>query len=188
MKRYIYLGDSIATEAPEAKDLFENKISQLVDVNIHNLSAPGQYMTRIEDPNNPYLTACPVTGVDQKAILGFMEGFFGIDGLIIALGGNDILSGIDTQVFRHQYEDLVLYAKSIGLEVTLITPTWLNTGENGHAFNIRGIISAIGTVTGCTVLHGNTSIPQDAAHYNLVHLTALGHTAYANWLIQEMGW
>ena len=41
MKRYIYLGDSIATEAPEAKDLFENKISQLVDVNIHKNQKPN---------------------------------------------------------------------------------------------------------------------------------------------------
>jgi hypothetical protein len=192
-ERWILVGDSIQAQVfgsgGLSKDLTANRIPQLLDIHIQNLSSPGASMSGVLGFYN------------SRSILGQIDGYFGAKGVIITVGTNDWGRTSTSKLFA-DYKAYVVYAKSLGLEVVCVTPIWRSdelsykpvpgTTESWQLAAYRWTIEQACIQGGGNVIDGSlspsTTLPlyygDPTAPY--VHLNKDGHSVFTSWLIQRM--
>lgn len=113
--RWLFIGDSIFASVyetppcvPDAKRLVANQISQMVDISIINLSAPGNRMVSAGSPD---------FGLDANLnLLNYMRGTYLYKGIICQLGHNDATTpGVTPDAFIAAYRKLPVYCKANGI-------------------------------------------------------------------------
>ncbi len=188
-QRFMLMGDSIqaGTGLSDKTKLAAHQLAANTNTVIHNFSSPG---ARISD-------AGILAGMTHDGpCVSSVYGFFGMNGLIVALGSNDWSNDTDIQTFVEDYLNL-LDTIPPGLPVACMTPIW-RTDEsipNGSGLTLNhfryGVAIAC-AVRGHAWLDGRNAIPNDPAYLaDSVHPNEAGHTAMATFLEDELtnlGW
>lgn len=113
--RWLFLGDSIpvsvyepAQYVPDPKRLVTNQISQMVDISIINLSAPGNMIVNAGNPD---------FSLDANLnLLNYARGTYLYKGIICQLGHNDATApGVTPAAFIAAYRKLPVYCKANGI-------------------------------------------------------------------------
>lgn len=195
-ERWILVGDSIQASVfgagGEAKHLTANRIPQLKNIHIQNISSPGASMSGW------------LGFIHTRNILSQIDGYFGAKGVIITVGTNDWGRNSTSQLFT-DYKTYVTYAKSLGLEVVCVTPIWRsdemnsltvpNTSDSWQLWVYRWTIEQACTQGGGKIIDGGSSPLTNRLDYYgdtispsvaAVHPNATGHQVFTNWLIQRM--
>jgi lysophospholipase L1-like esterase len=204
-QRWILAGDSIQTGVfanaeyglvgGDARDLTASIVTQETGVTVLNFSSPGARMTTLPPGYFPGLK-------DQKPGISYLDGFFGVQGIVITIGVND--SGLDTDpgTYQTDYAGFVTHARNRGLEVVCVLP--LNEPNEvpdinvSRRFNIQ--LRTYFACTGAGVPAANVFNPAAVGIYpddanpakerlfapDHVHLTSDGHALFAEKLIDFM--
>jgi lysophospholipase L1-like esterase len=211
-QRWILAGDSIQAQVfgnaelnlpgGDARDLTAAIIMQDTGVAIQNVSSPGATMT----------TTTVFAGLkDQRAMVSFIDGFFGATGIIITIGVNDASGTVSADTYRTDYASLVSFALSAGLQVVCVVP--LNEPDEVADISVsRRFAFQIATYFACTgagvpaanifnpAAVGIVPDPADPAKRRLfassrsngqlvldnIHLSPAGHRLFADQLIDFM--
>lgn len=192
-ERWILLGDSLqalvhepAGVTPQARQLTANRIPQLVNVNIQNISTPGLTMA-----HNGYVW----NAYDNRNVLRLIDGYYGAKGIVITLGTNDWATpSITTAMFHDQYKAVIDEAKTHGLTVVCVTPIWRADKDQyrpaGNAsyqlWTFQWIATTVCQNNGAQVIDGSQA-PLLPSHFtDGIHLNGVGHGVFTAWLIQQM--
>jgi lysophospholipase L1-like esterase len=203
-QRWIIAGDSIQAQVfantelglpgGDARDLTSAIIMQDTGVAIQNVSSPGGTMST----TSPYFPGLK----DQRAMIDFIDGYFGATGIIITIGVNDANGSVPVGTYQTDYAGLVSHALSRGLQVICVPP--LNEpNEVANPSVSRRFAFQLATVFACTgagvpsanVFNpagvGIVPNPSDPAKRRLfapdqLHLSAPGHRLFADRLIDFM--
>jgi lysophospholipase L1-like esterase len=211
-QRWILAGDSIQAQVftnaefnlpgGDARDLTASIIMQDTGVAIQNVSSPGATMS-----GNGFFAGLK----DQRAMVSFIDGFFGATGIIITIGVNDSGGSVSAATYRSDYAGLVAFALQAGLQVVCVPP--LNEPNEVADVNVsRRFAFQIATYFACTgagvpaenifnpAAVGIVPDPADPAKRRLfassstngqiqldnIHLSSAGHRAFADRLIDFM--
>jgi hypothetical protein len=195
LKRFMIMGDSIqaGTGVTTAASVTANLLSTTANVVIHNFSSPGARMTDVGFfPGMTHDGTC----VQQ------VQGFFGMQGLIITLGTNDWGGGIDATTFLNAYLAL-LNSVPAGIPVVCVTPIWRSDEDTPNATSglvlnsIRFAAAVACASKGFPWIDGSALVPHDRTYYSepatsvAVHPNDLGHMQMATNLraqLTAIGW
>lgn len=186
-ERWVLIGDSIQSQVfgpgSQAKELTANRIPQLKNVHIQNISSPGATMSSW------------LGYVNHKNMLNQIDGFFGAKGVIIAVGTND-WGGTPTGPFGADYMAYVQHARSLGLEVVCVSPIWradkdtYKTNPDGASYQLwvySWVIENACIQGGGKFVNGfDAPLVYPTNFADDVHLNGSGHAVFTNWLIQRM--
>jgi lysophospholipase L1-like esterase len=195
LKRFMIMGDSIqaGTGLTNAASLTSNLLSSTANVIVHNFSSPGARMTDVGFfPGMTHDGPC----VQQ------IQGFFGMQGVMITLGTNDWAGGVDVNTFLNAYSAL-LNSIPAGISVVCVTPIWRSNETTPNPTSglvldhIRFTAAVACAQKGFPSINGSTLVPHDRAYYSeppnavAVHPNDLGHMAMATNLraqLTSLGW
>jgi lysophospholipase L1-like esterase len=154
---------------------------------VHNFASPGARMT----------DHFPFAGMNQAVTaVWLLDGFFGLQGLVVALGTNDWWGNADLTVFRQTYADFLAGLPS-RVRVACLSPTWRseeeNPNPNGDTLDdFRDAIRDVCTAAGGGFLDGKDAIPHDVNNFpDGLHPNERGHRAMAKFLkteLDRLGW
>ena len=210
-QRWILAGDSIQAQVfgnaefnlpgGDARDLTTAIIMQDTGVAIQNVSSPGATMT------SGFFAGLK----DQRAMISFIDGFFGATGIIITIGVNDSGGSVNVGQYRSDYSGLVAFALSAGLQVVCVPPlnepnevADVNVSRR-FAFQIATYFACVGAGVPAENVFNPAAVgivpdPADPAKRRLfassmsggqlvldnIHMSSAGHRMFADRLIDFM--
>jgi lysophospholipase L1-like esterase len=188
-KRFMIMGDSIqaGTGLTDVTKLTSHQLETNANVVIHNFSSPGARMSNVG-----FFAGMTNDGPCVQRV----SGFFGMQGVIIALGTNDWAGNTDFLTFFNDYVNL-LDTIPPSLQVVCLTPLWRTndgtTNAQGYTLDHYRFAAAVACASrGHAFLDGRQAIPNNAAYFaDTVHPNEAGHTAMATFLQDELtalGW
>ena len=97
--------------------------------------------------------------------VALLSGFFGMQGLVVALGTNDWSQDADLALFHDSYAGF-LTGLPPGLPVACLSPQWrqdeASANGNGNTLEeFRDVIRDVCTEAGGTYLDGKTAVPEN---------------------------
>lgn len=200
--RMIVAGDSISSlvyansGVADASRLFFTQIQNKVNIQIANMSSPGQ---RISEGGQPGFGLYA-----NRNAIGTISGYAGAQGLIILLGTNDWDNpGTNIYTYMDQLRETIRYARvGLNMPVIVVTPIWRGDHavskphSDGGSYTLeqwRYFTAQVAYEEAnkpghfVSVINGYLApvMPCDYVD-DQVHLQASGHDKMANFLIGQM--
>ena len=189
LSRIMVIGDSIqaGTKLTNAHDLATHRLQRYGNVVVHNFSSPGAAMV-----DRPFLP-----GMNHaRESVSLLDGFFGIEGVLITVGINDWGASVPVRVFGSVYAAFI-DAIPARIKVACMGPIW-SIGEGAANANgetkadFRAMVAEVCAARGAAVLDALAAIPHDPAYFaDGVHPNRRGHRAMGDFFIHELrklGW
>jgi len=187
--RIMIIGDSLqsGTKLRRLSQQAGVLLQRQANVVVHNFSSPGARMTDVGF----------FAGMNHAGpAVGLVSGFFGMQGLVVALGTNDWSQDADLAVFHDSYAGF-LTGLLPGLPVACLSPPWrqdeASANGNGDTLeDFRDVIRDVCTEAGGTYLDGKDAIPNSLSYFpDGLHPNERGHRAMARFLnaeLNQLGW
>jgi lysophospholipase L1-like esterase len=187
-QRIMIIGDSIqsGTGLKRTSSQASDRLQRLANVVVHNFASPGARLTDGFYPGMKH-------AVDAVWLL---HGFFGMQGVVIAIGTNDWAAGVDLAVFSQDYRDF-LAALPPTLPVACMGMVWRADEGVPNATGLtlddfRTAIRDACATRGKPYLEGKDAIPNSAAYFvDGIHPNDRGHRVMGAFLQRELrglGW
>jgi lysophospholipase L1-like esterase len=188
--RIMIIGDSIqsGTGLRRVTQQASYLLQGAAGVVVHNFASPGARMTDVFFG----------PGMNQAGVaVQLVYGFFGMRGLVVALGTNDWWGNADLTVFRQAYADFLAGLPPM-LPVACLSPPWMARevapNDNGAMMDdFRETIREVCAAAGKAYLDGKAAIPNDVNYFvpDGMHPNKRGHRAMAKFLkteLDRLGW